>query len=225
MTYKGIIFDFNGVLLWDALWHEQSWQGIAQRLRGRAMTQDELETRMHGRPNADVLAYLAGRPIIGEELADLIQAKESIYRELCLMNPHRFVLSPGAEELLGALVKSDIARTIATSSEITNVRFFIENLHLAHWFDIDRIVYDDGVRPGKPAPDIYLEAAAQIGVPVGECIVIEDARSGLAAAHAAGAGCLIALGRQEAHEELSRLPGVSLAIQSLRDFPRDLLWQ
>ena len=99
MRYQGIAFDFNGVLFWDADLQVKSWQGIAKNLRGHEMTDDELATHMHGRPNSYVLSYLAGRTIVGQELLDLIQVKESFYRELCLLNPRRLVLSPGARDL------------------------------------------------------------------------------------------------------------------------------
>ncbi len=220
---QGIIFDFNGVLLWDTDWQVQSWQGIAKSLRGREMTAEELANQMHGRPNADVLSYLAGAPVVGKQLHELIEVKESLYRDLCLLNPRRFILSPGAQDLLDALVEHNVPRAIATSSEITNVRFFIEHLRLEHWFDADKLVYDDGLRPGKPAPDIYLEAARRIGVEPHWCLVVEDAVSGLASAQAAGISELIALGPSSFHKMLLGLPGVSCAIKSLRDFPRERL--
>src|SRR6202521_4383965 len=151
MRYQGIAFDFNGVLFWDADLQVKSWQGIAKNLRGHEMTDDELATHMHGRPNSYVLSYLAGRTIVGQELLDLIQVKESFYRELCLLNSSRFVLSPGARDLLDTLAQNHIPRTIATSSEITNLKFFIQHLCLDRWFDVAKIAYDDGFRPGKPA--------------------------------------------------------------------------
>jgi HAD superfamily hydrolase (TIGR01509 family) len=223
MKYQGIIFDFNGVLFWDADLQVKSWQGIAQDLRGHEMTDDELATHMHGRPNSYVLGYLAGRTIEGQELLDLIQAKESFYRELCLQNPSRFVLSPGARDLLETLARNNIPRTIATSSEITNLRFFIQHLHLDRWFDVTRVVYDDGCRPGKPAPDMYLAAARNVKLAPSECIVIEDAVSGLKAAHAAAIGCIIGLGPPAAHPKLLACEGVDSAMESLRHFPLDKL--
>jgi phosphoglycolate phosphatase-like HAD superfamily hydrolase len=141
MRFRGIIFDFNGVLFWDADLQVLSWQPVARKLRGYEMSPLELDAQMHGRPNPYVMSYLAGRPIEGQELKDLIQLKEGYYRILCLSNPDKFVLSPGAEPLLDALVAAGIPRTIATSSEITNVRFFIEHLRLARWFDVSQIVY------------------------------------------------------------------------------------
>ncbi len=194
MRYQGIVFDFNGVLFCDADLQVKSWQVIAKNLRGQEMTDDELTTHMHGRPNSYVLSYLAGRAIAGQELLDLIQVKESFYRELCLSNPSRLVLSPGARDLLEGLARSNIPRTIATSSEITNLRFFTEHVCLDGWFDVAKIVYDDGIRPGKPAPDVYLTAARNIGIAPSECVVVEDAVSGLAAAYAAGIGYIVAIG-------------------------------
>jgi beta-phosphoglucomutase-like phosphatase (HAD superfamily) len=188
------------------------------------MTQAEMAARMHGRTNGDVLGYLLGRPVEGKELADLIQAKEASYRALCLLNPRRFILSPGAPELLDWLATHDILRTIATSSEVTNLNFFVRHLRLDRWFDLDRIVYDDGLWPGKPAPDIYQNAASKIGIDPHWCIVVEDAVSGLAAAQAAGIGYIVALGPPGALNDLRQLPGVSLTINSLRDFPRDRLF-
>jgi HAD superfamily hydrolase (TIGR01509 family) len=223
MRYQGIAFDFNGVLFWDADLQVKSWQVIAKNLRGREMTDDELATHMHGRPNSYVLSYLAGRTIVGQELLNLIQVKESFYRELCLLNPRRLVLSPGARDLLETLASRNIPRTIATSSEITNLNFFMEHLRLDRWFDVAKIVYDDGIRPGKPAPDIYLAAARNIGVAPSDCVVVEDAVSGLAAAYAAGIGYIVAIGASAAFPRLLACNGVAVAIKSLRDFPREQL--
>jgi len=223
MRYQGIVFDFNGVLFCDVDLQVKSWQVIAKNLRGHEMTDDELIAHMHGRPNSYVLSYLAGRTIAGQELLDLIQVKESFYRELCLLNRRRLVLSPGARDLLEALARSKVPRTIATSSEITNLKFFMEHLRLDRWFDVAQIVYDDGSRPGKPAPDMYLAAVRNIGIAPSECVVVEDAVSGLAAAYAAGIGYIVAIGAPAAFQRLLARNGVAVAIKSLRDFPREQL--
>jgi beta-phosphoglucomutase-like phosphatase (HAD superfamily) len=222
--YQAIIFDFNGVLLWDAPLHVKSWNGIARFLRGYALSDEECAVHMHGRTNADVLSYLAGREIAGQELRDWIPRKESLYRQLCLENSEIFRLSPGAEMLLDDLARRRIPCTIATSSEKTNLDFFIEHLRLGRWFDVSRIAYDDGSMPGKPAPDIYLKAAQNLDVPPSSCVVVEDAVSGIQSAHAAGIGYVIGLASVAAREELLATPGVSTAIESLATFPRELLF-
>jgi beta-phosphoglucomutase len=220
---RGIVFDFNGVLLFDAAAQTASWQGMAKNLRGHEMTDEEFTIHMHGRPNSYVLSYLAGRQIVGQELLDLIQAKESLYRELCLKEPRAFVLSPGAGDLLETLTERQIPRTIATSSEITNVKFFIQHLELGRWFDVATIVYDDGIRPGKPAPDMYLAAAKNIGLAPSQCVVVEDAISGIQSANAAGIGHIVALGPLATHKKLLACQGVATVIESLEHFPRATL--
>ncbi len=223
MSIHAIIFDFNGVLLWDTALQEEAWRAFSAQLRGalHVMTHDEMQTHMHGRSNRDVMTYLLGRPPSDEELPGLIQQKESLYRRMCLENPRSFVLSPGAEDLLDHLAARGIPRTIATASEWGNVSFFIEHLRLERWFRPVKIAFDDGHMPNKPAPDIYLRAARLLDTPPAECLVVEDSRSGLQAAQAAGIGRVVALGPREAHAELSRLPGVQRVITSLADLKGD----
>ncbi len=57
MKYRGVIFDFNGVLLCDAGFQIEAWQQVAGQLRGREMSEEELALHMHGRPNSYVLSY------------------------------------------------------------------------------------------------------------------------------------------------------------------------
>ncbi len=87
-----------------------------------------------------------------------------------------------------------------------------------------KIVYDNGHRPGKPAPDIYLEAANRLELKPSQCVVVEDSQSGIEAAQAAGIGCIIALGPADTHDRLSKLKGVNEIVESLREIPRELLF-
>ncbi|WP_445368775.1 HAD family hydrolase [Methylomonas sp. BW4-1] len=223
MKYKGIIFDFNGVLLWDAPFHVQAWQATALQLRGSPISDDEFSIHVHGRTNSHILSYLSGRTLQRQKLLELIQVKESMYRDLCLKNPEMFVLSPGAEALLDFVSSKDIPRTIATASEKTNLDFFIQHLGLDKWFDLQRIVYDDGALPGKPAPDMYAKAAGNIGLLPHECVVVEDAISGFKSAHAANIGHIVGLGPIETHNRLLACQGVSTVIESFEQFPHELL--
>jgi beta-phosphoglucomutase-like phosphatase (HAD superfamily) len=223
MSYQGIIFDFNGVLFSDSDLQEAAWQVIARRLRGRDMTAEEFALHMHGRANAYVLSYLAGRDISRGELAGWIEAKESLFRDLCLAAPDRLVLSTGAQDLLEWLKFSGIPHTIATSSGTRNVEFYVEHLHIDRWFEVGKLIYDDGVRPGKPAPDMYLAAALNIGLDPVRCVVVEDAVSGVMAAQAAKIGYIVGIGASANHASLLKSKGAAVVIGTLRDFPRELL--
>ena len=223
MQYKGIIFDFNGVLVQDTPLQEKAWKIYAHEHRGNAFDEQEMKIHVHGRPNSHTLTYLLGRPLSKSELEEHIQRKESVYRQLCLDLGNQFCLSPGGVPLLNYLKGHQIPRTIATASEISNLSFFIEHLKLDQWFDVNRIVYDDGTIPGKPEPDIYLKAAENIGLNPSECIVVEDSVSGIEAAKRAGIGFIIALGEKTLHGQLKQLPGVQKVIEVLTAFPKDIV--
>jgi beta-phosphoglucomutase-like phosphatase (HAD superfamily) len=134
---------------------------------------------------------------------------------MCLNFDGDFKLSPGSYELLDDLVKFKIPITIATASIKENVDFFVEHLELDRWFDVKKIVFDDWVSPGKPTPGPYISAAKQLNLSPQDCVVIEDSRSGIQAAHAAGVGWLVALGPVETHRTLAKLPGVDQVITHL----------
>lgn len=214
-----MIFDFNGVLWWDELLQMQSWQEYSEKLRGYPVSDDEIRKYCLGRPNVDSFEIILNRSISQEEAAVLVQEKEKIYRDLCLAQGNNFQLSPGAEPLLNFLRSQRIPRTIATSSEINNVSFFIKQLNLQDWFEPEKIVFDDGSFPGKPAPQIYLRAAAILDLTPQECVVVEDSISGIEAAHAAGIGKLYALGPGANHDNLAAIPGVHGVISHLGEIP------
>jgi HAD superfamily hydrolase (TIGR01509 family) len=201
--YTGILFDFNGVLLWDGRWVTEGWQRTARMLRGRPLSGDEIVRLVHGRNNRDTIEYLLGRRISDAEAAEIIAEREAHYRGLCLQQGGEFRLSPGAEQLLDFLRGRGIPRTIATASKWENVEFFISHLRLERWFDPAKIIFDDGIRPSKPAPDYYRDAAAALSLPPARCVVVEDAPSGMRSARAAGAGRVVGM-RNDANRGIPR---------------------
>lgn len=221
--FEGVIFDFNGVLLWDNHLHEEVWRDLSARMRGTAMTMAEMHEAVHGRVNRDIFEYVLNRPLGDAELQSLIDEKESLYRQLALDNLDTYYLAPGAVDLLDFLAANGIKRAIATSSPKVNVDFFIEHLDLYRWFTPETIVYDLGRYPGKPAPGIYLEAAERLGSPPERLIVAEDAASGIQAAYSAGAGAIVAVGPADSRERLAALPGVTMVVEDMTGFPRSLL--
>ena len=225
MKFEGLIFDFNGVLLWDTHLQETAWKQFSEKIRGTPFSSDEIAIQVHGRTNQHTLEYLTGSTLTGPDLATLTQQKETIYRQLCLAQYEAFKLSPGAIELLDYLVFHQIPHTIATASEKTNLDFFVEHLSLEKWFDLDKIVYDDGRRPGKPAPDIYIEAAHQLGLEPAHAVVVEDSFSGIEAAHAAGIGFIIGIGPANTHPQIEKKAGVNAVVTNLGEIPKERLFQ
>lgn len=222
MKFDAIIFDFNGVLWWDGHLQEAAWQAFAAHLRGRPFTTEEMAVQVHGRTNRHTLEYLTGQTLTASQSDQLSEQKEAIYRQMCLALGDQFQLSPGAVDLLDFLVANHIPHTIATASGKSNVDFFIEHLDLGRWFHLDQIVYDNGSRRGKPAPDCYRDAAQILGADPVACVVVEDSRSGMAAARAAGIGHIVALGPASKHQQLVQVAGVNRLVTDLSQIPRSL---
>lgn len=218
MNYLGVIFDFNGTLFFDADKQEESWRIFSKQLRGHAFSDEELQNLMHGRTNKTLIEYLLGCSIDNDKLFKLSDEKEKIYRDMCVNDPENLKLAPGAIELLDYLKENLIPYTIATASGKENVLFYMETLELYKWFDFDKIVFDDGSFLGKPEPDIYLKAAAKLGVQPENCIVIEDAISGIESAYRANIGKIIAIGPESKHENLRKIKGVSTVISNFKEF-------
>ena len=212
MKYKGIIFDFNGTLLFDSEKHLEAWREYSRQLRGVAFTDEEMRDYMFGRTNEDIIAYAIGKKPEPELVEKLGLEKEAVYRDMCRNDRENFKLAPFAEEFLDFLKENDIPRTIATMSGWENVEFYIEEFNLERWFDLDKIVYANGKIPGKPAPDIYQIAAKNLGLKPEECIVVEDAVSGIDSVKNAGIGKIIAIASMEPVELYEKMPHVAEVI-------------
>ena len=219
---KGVIFDFNGTLFWDTPLHEMAWGALAKELRGTEFTEEENQ-KLTGSTNRLITEYCLDRKVSDEEQAVISERKEVVYREMCLKNPDIMKFAPGAVELFEFLNEHKIPMTIATSSEWLNVKFFIDNFNLGKWFDVSKIVFDQGKYPGKPFPDMYLHAAEVIGVDPKDCIVFEDAKAGIEAAYRANVGRIYAINAKERKEEYSKLPGVTACLKDFNEFDRSVI--
>ena len=220
---KGIIFDFNGTLYWDSHLHYDAWREYSKLLRGYEFTNEEMQEKMFGHTNEDIIEYAIGKKPTREMVEKYGKEKEAVYRKMCLQNLEEFTLAPGAVELLDYLKANNIPRTIATMSEWDNVDFYIKEFHLENWFDIDKIVYSDGTIPGKPAPDIFKIAAQKINLEPSECIVFEDAIAGIKSAESAGIGKIIAIASIEPIEFYKKISAVSSTITNFKEFDRSQL--
>ncbi|MEE1014321.1 MAG: HAD family phosphatase [Clostridia bacterium] len=209
---KAAIFDFNGTLFYDTDKHKQAWKAYGEELLGRPVTEEEWQISMLGRNNRLILTFLLGRTPTEEETTRMGGEKEACYRKICLNDPATFHLAPGAENFLDWLKEQGIPCTIATSSDMENLNFYFEHFGLSRWFSKELCVYEDGTFTGKPAPDIYVKAMEKLRVKKEDCVVFEDALSGIRAAYSAGSGSIVAIASSAAPEYLAKAEGVTLAV-------------
>lgn len=221
--YKGVIFDFNGTLFWDSKMHLEAGAEYSKNLRGIRLYRMRKREYMFGRTNEDIVKYLIGKQPDKQLVLKCQNEKEAIYRQMCADDKENVKLAKGAVEFLNYLCENDIPHTIATMSEEVNVKFFIKEFGLEKWFDVSKIVYDNGKIKGKPEPDIYEIAAKNLELQPQECIVVEDAVSGIESARRAGIGKIVAIESMETRELYSKLPAVNAIIADFDEFNRDWL--
>ncbi|MGW9437893.1 HAD family hydrolase [Streptomyces sp. NPDC055607] len=93
---------------------------------------------------------------------------------------------PGAEDVLKRLVDAGIPYCVASSGSHERIRVGHRKTGLYAWFRDENVFSSEDVGRGKPAPDLFLHAAARMGVEPARCVVVEDSRLGVQAALAAG---------------------------------------
>jgi pseudouridine-5'-monophosphatase len=176
-----VIFDMDGVLLAT----ERFYTEVTQAIVGRwGKTFDwSIKANMIGRPARDSARYLV------ETLALPITADEYLHEREAMLEAlfPRADAMPGAPELTAALAARGVPQAVATSSG--RRLFDLKTTRHRDWFRVfgAMVLGDDPrLRRGKPAPDIFLLAASELGVDPASCLVVEDATVGVAAAHAAG---------------------------------------
>jgi len=217
MKYTGVIFNFNGTLFWDTLYHNRSWDLFLSEY-GIHLTDEEKFLKIHGKNASEIFPALLNRTLTQEEIHKFTLEKEGLYQEICLQEG--MALAPGAIDLFEFLQEHAIPFTIATASGRENVEFFFEYLHLANWFNIDQVVYDDGTVKGKPNPDLYLRAMHLLNRSAEEVIVFEDAVAGIQAAQNARAGKIIIVNSNQ--DDYTAFPGYPI-IQHFDEVDRNLL--
>lgn len=199
----GLILDMDGVIVNSNPVHRRAWE--LYNLRFGIATDEAMHERMYGKHNDDIVRDYFGTGLSQTEIAAHGTAKERLYREImapCLKD----ALVPGVRQFL--LRHASLPMAVATNAEPANVDFVLDTAGLRTCF---RAVVDAGsVSRPKPFPDIFLHAAAALGLAPAACIVFEDSLAGVAAARSAG---MRTVGLRTTH---AQLPGVDLAVDDFR---------
>lgn len=183
MTFKAIIFDMDGLLVdSEPVWHEVEIELIESAGYSYSKELRDMGVGMR----VDEFAAILQRhyPKLGES-PEAIEA--AITERMLNLPPGRIKAMPGADELVKYAAELGIPRAIASSSSQRIIEHFVR---LMAWDELIPQRYSaEFMQRGKPAPDIYLHAARQIGVAPECCLALEDSRLGTQAALAAGMTC------------------------------------
>lgn len=187
---QGFIFDVDGVLTNTSEFHYRAWQRLAdeEKLPFDRLANEALRGVSR---RASLLHIVGDRHYPESALQEMMERKNRYYLELIQTITPQDMLS-GTVELLKELRQSGIKIAIGSASK--NARAVIDKLGIADL--IDAIADGNSVELSKPAPDLFLFAATQLGLDPTHCVVVEDATVGIEAAIAAGMWS-IGIGPQE----------------------------
>ena len=195
----GVIFDMDGVILDTEKLYGRFWQEAAIAL-GYPMTHRQaLGMRSLNRQ--------AGQEKLESYFGPGISHSQVRSKRIELMDAyiaqHGVELLPGVREILAFLKQRGIATAIATSSPMERVERYLRPYGVLSRFDALCSGYD--VPRGKPEPDIYLKAAAMIGLPPEKCLAVEDSPAGILSASRAGCMPVFVPDQDRADEDTKEL--------------------
>lgn len=181
MALAAVIFDFDGVVIDSHEAHERSWFALAAELDHELTRETFVST--FGQRNESILPFLGwAEESDRERIRQLGDRKEGLYREI--LRAEGIAPLPGVAALLVNLATAGIPCAIGTSTPRANVECVLEITGLGGFFN--DIAASEDVTRGKPDPEVFLKAAAKLGVEPSRCVVIGDAHVGIRAAKAAG---------------------------------------
>lgn len=200
-----LLFDMDGVLVESTGVHTAAWEAYLAR---HGIPAAGVMEKMLGKRNDQIVRVLWGPMISEEEVFRHGAEKERLYREMMAPVFERHVV-PGVVGFLRAIREQGVPCALATNAEPANVDFVLDRLGLRECFNV--IVDGHQVRRPKPDPEVYLTAAARLGVAPYNCVIFEDSPGGLQAARASGGRVVAVL------TTLREAPEADLAVRNFLD--------
>ncbi|MEO8602016.1 MAG: HAD family phosphatase [bacterium] len=205
---RAVLWDMDGTLVDSGELHFLAWQEILAGL-GRSLDRDGFAATF-GLRNDAVLRRLLDPAISDADIALFGNAKEERYR--ALVHQHGVSALPGAREWLARLAADGWRQAIASSGPRANTQAIIEALQLDGVFAA--VIAAEDVTHGKPDPEPFLTAAAQVDTVPARCVVVEDAPPGIESGRRAG---MPTIGVLSTHATLD----ADVIVGALTDLPDD----
>jgi beta-phosphoglucomutase len=184
---KAVLWDFDGVLVDTLPVHAEAWRMLLEA-RGLGFRADRYYAACGRAPEDVALALVNGQmPTPSRDwLKEFVQEERVVF--FGLLRDRTVPLLDGVMLWLETIRTAGIPQAIASSTTQRIVQAILSGLPVDRYFSA--VVTNEDVPACKPAPDVFLEAAARLGVAPGGCLVVEDSAHGVQAARAAQMKCL-----------------------------------
>ncbi len=238
--FEAVVFDLDGVITKTAATHSRAWKKMFDEyLKQLAKSKgDEFEeftpqdylTYVDGKPRYEgVKSFLESRNITlpygdpedtpeMETVCGLGNRKNNAFNDV--LRKEGVEVYPSTAQLLEQLKKDNIRIGVASSSK--NAKSVLEAAGLMHYIEtrVDGVVSAEIGLNGKPAPDIFLTAARNLGADPNKTIVVEDATSGVRAGKNGNFGLVLGLAREDNAEDL-KANGADIVVEDLEELTMD----
>jgi len=181
---RAVLWDMDGTLVDSRAHHWRSWQEALAAAGATVTEQQFLAT--FGQRNDRILREWLGAGATPARIREVGHAKEVAYRRIVLAEG--LAPLPGVADWARRLEADGWRQAIASSAPRENLEVVLRVIGLTEAFGA--LVAAEDVRHGKPDPEVFLTAAARLGVPPARCVVVEDAEHGIEAARRGGMPCI-----------------------------------
>jgi beta-phosphoglucomutase len=206
---RAVIFDMDGLMVDTEHLHHESFKAVLEGYGVKPVSNNQGVIHIAGVSAEANWEHFKKQYGFDADTVELTKKKHRTHLKLL---QGKVEAMPGLSELLEDLKKNGCMIAIASSSVREQIDLIVNRLGIMGFFDA--ITSGEEVVNGKPAPDIFLRAAAKLGVEPTECVVLEDAMNGMKAAKAANMYAVVVPSEFTKDEDFS---GADLKVSSLRD--------
>jgi HAD superfamily hydrolase (TIGR01509 family) len=213
---RAVIYDVDGTMVDSEPLHIAAWDKTLQRY-GFTLSDvsKEFQATMAGKKPIAIAEHMINELRVPVAATDFLETKTKLFTEAAKTGLKGM---PGVTESVGRLKEAGYLLAIGTSLDRNYVNMVLGRLGLEVSFSV--IVTGDQIKNGKPDPETYLTVAKQLGIDPSECVVLEDARSGIQSAKAAGAWCIAIENPNAVPQDTSE---ADIVVQSLGEVTQDLI--
>lgn len=209
MSYRAVLFDMDGVIVDSEPLHIAAFQASLKRY-GRNLSEEQYKQHFAGKTDEAGFRHYFDRTgeAVQPHMPVIVGEKSKIYLDLAA---DKLIPYVGAVELIRALVSRNVPLALVTGSLRAEAEAVLDAFSLTECFAA--VVAAENITQSKPSPEGYLQAAQALNVEPKDCLVIEDAPSGVRAANAAGMRCL-AVTNTHSKQELQEATAVVSQLHS-----------
>ncbi len=201
MKIEAVLFDMDGLIFdTESVWKDAFYK--SNEKFGLNLSEEYRQKEMAGRQEVDI------REMMKKQFPNVdIDTYREYMRDLVFeeIKSSKKLLKTGFLEIVKALKESGIKIALATSSGLDRCDILFKNASIEYKTLFDAITTKEEVKKGKPNPEVFLKAAAKLGVNPKNCVVLEDSILGIKAAHNAGAIPVMVVDLIEPDDEIKKL--------------------